>query len=307
MKKIFKIISPLLLFCFLLTGCGNGNSKNKLVSELMYGVKQGMSMKDVADILDNKGVEVQYDSISDADILNVEDTVLDYCENYAVSFMRYTFVDNALQNMYVIVSKKDATKIIESITNIFGKSTKNGYGTDVWNCDGYKIIVGGDSSGYVVQVATVDDSDDSALNNLSDSIANSEEDDINTNVLKLRKEYGNTQTSQLYFDSNGDTVTSVMQINYYYSSLWSDKENEQFDDFTEKVHSVCDSIDGVDYYIDKGSEINTETYIFDTKNYLSDIIDFCLLPSDINTDNITYLSLTDVKQELLDNGWEIIE
>lgn len=308
MKSKFKFLPLLLLFCFLITGCGGGNSKDELVSELMYGAKLGMTMKNVSDLLDKKGIEVQYESASDGDILNVDDTILDYCENYATSIMQYSFIDNTLNNTIAIVSEKDITKIKEKIITVLGEPTRtHDTGTLVWVCDDFRIIIGGDSAGYVIQVIASDNSEVSSDgSSVFESQSDSKNKDVTINTIKLEKEYDYTQSCQLYFDVNKDEVTSIMQVNYYHSSLWTDDENEDFDNITYSRQELCGIIDGVDYYLQKKNGLYIETLCYDVKNHLSDIKNSTLLPFDIDITQ-DHLSLANIENNLLNDNWEIIE
>lgn len=124
MKKIFKFIPLLLLFCFLLTGCGDGNSKDELVSELMYGVKPGMSMKDVARFIQNKNLE--YSNVWDKAVL-LDDNVSDYLGFYSTHMSSvYVYEDNKMDSYNTNISvdsKKDASDIRFIIESEFGTPT----------------------------------------------------------------------------------------------------------------------------------------------------------------------------------------
>lgn len=289
MKKIFRFLPFLLLSCFLLTGCGD--SKDELVSELMYGVKPGMSMKEVSDYFDKKGYEVNYEADS-PNQLTVDNTFFDYCGNYQSTGIWILFGNGGVCNVGIYTSKENTVEIKAKLNDEFGEPVADDGSVSSWLYDDYLINVGDfDSNDYGVLIMLKKEQDET-LN--SDSESTSE---IITNALLFSKE-ADVKSTKLYFDTSGDEIVSVMVINYYDADHISEYP-------MNKTRNIANNTSGVDYYIQEGSSVYTETIVLDVENNLSDIAETDLLPFDIDDDKC--LSLTKIKRTLLKDGWKIIE
>lgn len=125
MCKIKKFLPLLLLFCFLITGCGGGNSKDELVSELMYGANPKMNMDSVTKFIQNKGMKP-------SQVLNkavlIDEDITDYLDLYSVRSSP-TYVcneDGEITNFYVEVYTSSEYRLSEvrfKIESEFGTPT----------------------------------------------------------------------------------------------------------------------------------------------------------------------------------------
>lgn len=138
-KNLILVVSTLLLFCFLFSGCGG---KDEALSKLMYGLKPSMTMQQVSDYFEEKGYEVTYGSyttnLGSFETLQVTDTMLGYIDKYSVQDIVVTFRDGDFFD-FVTIPSSSTTEITNYITSVFGKPDDIGY--DIWYYKDYNIYL----------------------------------------------------------------------------------------------------------------------------------------------------------------------